>query len=143
MAKLTASAIIAFLLVAWLTSSYSQPVARVTIDRIDENNSIAGHVEGLDRTTAKGYRVVVYVHTDMWYMHPYAGQGEGKSSSSISDDGSWSVETVKRDFLADQVAAVVVPEGYDSPARTPSLKSINGIAIVTKPLRGTPDYGKL
>jgi hypothetical protein len=143
MTKLAASIIAAFLSMALFSSAYSQPKATVTIDKIEENNMISGRVEGLDRTTAKGYHVVVYVHTNIWYIHPYAGQDEGKSWSSISGNGEWSVETVNRGFPADQVAAVVVSDAYDPPAQTPSLRSINAIGMVTKPLKKTPDYGKL
>lgn len=143
MGKLFTSALAALLSMVLYSGAYSETVAKVTIDKIEENNIISGHVEGLDRNTAKGYHVVVYVHTDIWYIHPYAGSDEGKSWSSISDDGSWSVETVKRDFPADEIAALVVSEDYDVPAQTSSLQKVNNIGMFKKRLKGTGDYKKL
>jgi hypothetical protein len=142
MAKLSVSASAAVLLALAFSNAYSQ-AAKITIDKIDENKSISGHVTGLDKTMAKGFRVAVYVHTDIWYIHPYAGQGDGQSWSSIADDGSWSVATVKRAFSADQIAALVVEQGYDFPARTPSVEGVKNIGIFIKSLKGTPDFGKL
>jgi hypothetical protein len=128
---------------ALLSFESDAQTANITIDKIEANQLIAGHVTGLDKTTAKGYRIVVYVHTDIWYIHPYAGQGDGQSWSSIADDGSWSVATVKRDFPANEIAALVVGQGYDIPARTPSIESVRNIGLFRKSLRNTPDYGKL
>ena len=142
MAKLAAPAIAVVLLLAASASSHAQ-TAQVTIDKIEENSSISGHVTGLDSATAKGFRVVVYVHTDIWYVHPYAGQGDGQSWSSISANGSWSVATVKREFPADELAAVAVGQGYAFPARTPVIEGVKNIGIIRKRLKGTDDYSKL
>jgi hypothetical protein len=142
MGKFLLSAMASSLILFPTICSYSQTV-RVSIDRIDENSLISGHVTGLDKIMAKGYRVVVYVHTDKWYIHPYAGQGEGKSWSSIADDGSWTLETVKRDFPADEMTALVVAQGYAFPARTDSIATVKNIALTQKRLRNTPDFGKL
>ena len=59
----------------------------VVIENIISDGSISGYVEGMDAGTMLHYRVVVYVHTDIWYIHPYGGQGEGLSWAAIRPDG--------------------------------------------------------
>jgi hypothetical protein len=127
----------------------TSPVAAQTqkpsifIDKIEEDQAISGHVTGLDRQSLKQYRVIVYVHTDMWYIHPYAGQGEGQSWAAIHDDGTWSIQTVHRPFNADQVAALVVSDTYAFPPRTNAIEKLNSVVMIKKSLAGTPDFGKL
>lgn len=50
----------------------------------------------------------MYVHNDMWYIHPYAGQQEGKSFASVTAKGKWRIKTVKREYSVDEVAAVAL-----------------------------------
>jgi hypothetical protein len=130
------------LLMSFCWPSYSQTV-NITIDKIDENKLISGHVNGLDEDATKKFRVVVYIHTDIWYIHPYAGQGEGKTCSSITNDGKWAVETVRRSFPADEIGALVVRQDYQIPAKTETLESVQNIGITRERLSGTPDFGKL
>ena len=117
--------------------------AQIVIDKIVQDNSISGHVTGLDAASAPHYRVVVYVHTDVWYIHPYAGQGKGMSWAGIGPSGTWSIRTVKREFPADQVAALVVNDTLSVPPRTDSIDGIPHVALFKLDLSGTPDYGKL
>jgi hypothetical protein len=115
--------------------------ASIQIDSIQADKKIMGHVTGL--RTNSGYKVLVYVHTDRWYVHPYAGQGQGMSWATIDDDGAWSLRTVQREFKADKVAALVVKMGADEPAKVENVDSIPHEGIVVKDLSGTGDYGKL
>jgi hypothetical protein len=114
---------------------------QVTIDRIDADVLISGSVKGVK--PASDYKVLVYVHTDKWYIHPWADRGEGQSWAAIKDDGSWKIATVQRQYKADKVAALVVKRSYAEP---PTLSSFEGVpyeAITIKTLTGTPDHGKL
>jgi hypothetical protein len=81
--------------------------------------------------------------TDRWYIHPYAGQGEGMSWAAIGDDGTWTLKTVRRAFKADKMAALVVEKDASVPAKAESLGSIPKLAIHEKVLTGTTDEGKL
>jgi hypothetical protein len=121
----------------------------VTIDSITSNVQIEGTVRNLDAARIVTSCVVVYVHTDFWHIHPFANGGVGKSFARIGRDGSWSIPTEKRDFPADQVAALVIPSCPDRPerpnnvpAQTSNVATINHIAIEVKSL-SAPDLGKL
>ena len=120
--------------------------AEVTIDQIVVDNRISGYVRDLSTTDPSGYKVIVYIHTDQWYIHPYAGQGDGQSWASINSDGTWQIATVNRGVPADSIAALVVGRDYIVPTKLESLGIIPQsakAAEVVRDLRGTPDYGKL
>ena len=101
----------------------------VTIDRIDQDEAIIGKVVGLSAEEIPHHRVIVYVKTDIWYIHPFAGQGDGLSWAQIQPTGKWVIETVRRRFVANAVAALVVNENYPAPDRTRSVERINSSAI--------------
>ena len=116
----------------------------ISINKIIPNQMICGSISGLSAQDYKKYKVIVYVHTDQWYIHPYAGQGDGKSWASIQPDGGWQIQTVQRDFKADKVAAILVSkENYAEPSKIESLERIQKSSIVVKELQGTNDYGSL
>lgn len=117
--------------------------AKVSISRIEANESISGQVIGLDPQATADYKILVYVRTDKWYIHPFAGQDEGKTWALIQRDGTWRIATVQRDHRASAVAAVLVRKNYPEPNTTESLERLQHTAIAIKELRGTPDYGKL
>lgn len=125
-----------------LTLAIAQQIS-VSITDITANQQIFGTVSGLPSQDYQNYKVIVYVHTDQWYIHPYAGQDEGKSWASIQANGKWQIQTIQREFRADKVAAVLVKRNYPEPSKTESLKRIQSAAIIVKDLLGTPDYGKL
>jgi hypothetical protein len=133
-----------FILLAVTIASvaYSQAFT-VTIDKITANSAITGSVQGLASKDASNYKVIVYVHTDQWYIHPYAGQDEGKSWASVKADGTWQISTVRREFRADRIAALLVPRNFPEPNKVESLENIPYLAITNKDIRGTADYGKL
>ena len=115
----------------------------ITIQEIVADQRISGRVESLESQDYPHYKVIVYVHTDQWYIHPYAGQDEGKSWASIQADGKWQIPTVQREFKANKVAALLVKKNYPEPNKVDNLEKIQRTAIVIKELRGTPDHGKL
>lgn len=134
--------LLAVLCLATASEARAQEV-QISIETIESNQFISGFVRGLEAEEIPRHRVVVYVHTDIWYIHPYAGQGEGLSWAAIRPDGKWVIETVRRKFRADRVAAIIVNENYPVRDRTRSLELIPSLAITIKDLEGTPDYGKL
>lgn len=117
--------------------------AELSIDRIEENNEIVGYVTDARDLALGELKVIVYVKTDRWYIHPYAGQGEGLSWASISSSGEWRIETVKRKFVASEVAALLVDKAYTEPHHTDTLHRIPHEAITVIRLEGTEDDGKL
>ncbi len=114
----------------------------ITIDRISPDDVIQGRVSGLEGSL-RAYKIVVYVHTDRWYIHPYAGQGEGDSWAAVKKGGTWEITTVKRRFSADKIAVLVVNAGAKVPSTTSNVRSIPHRSLIIKNLKGTPDYGKL
>lgn len=128
-----------------LTAAFSAHAQTFTvaIDQIVTNDSIIGCVNGLEPEDVANYKIIVYVHTDQWYIHPYAGQGEGKTWAAVRNDGTWRIATVRREFQADRVAALLVPRDFPEPNMAHNLTSIPYSAIVDKEIVGTADYGKL
>lgn len=100
----------------------------VPIIEIIENLHIIGQVFGIAGDRVRDYNVLVYVKTDKWYIHPYERGGEGLSFASINPDGSWQIETVKRRFLADLVAVLVVDRNYAAPPQVDDLRQIRSVA---------------
>ena len=79
--------VIAFVIVSNADIANAQEIA-ISIDSIVANSQITGRVNNLAPTEYNNYKVVVYVHTDQWYIHPYAGQDEGKSWAPIQTNGN-------------------------------------------------------
>jgi hypothetical protein len=120
--------------------------AVVKIDSISQDKSIEGKVSNL--SDPKNYRVLVYVKTNHWYIHPFAGLGEGRSWAAIKEDGTWRISTEKRQYPANSVAALVVdPETADqAPAETENLEEITNHAVIiysTEEMRKNGWYEKL
>ncbi len=138
-------------LLGWLLcllplTAYAQ--SAVTITDIRSDQMIEGTVND---GTAKpeDHCVVVYVHTDVWYIHPYAGGGADQSWASISGN-KWSIPTVKRDFAANQVAAILLKKDHSgdcpAPAKLPAISGIGrqvGAAFIKSLSQGGAWYGRL
>jgi hypothetical protein len=102
---------------------------QVSIDSIVPNQLIKGHVNGLPSEALDKFKVVFYVKTNVWYIHPYMyyqGQEEGYSFSNINAKGEFQVKTVKREVPSKEMAAVVVPKSYKIRAERWWLKPILG-----------------
>lgn len=129
-------------LIPIIMEAFISPVAsqepmqgKVTINDIVSDDHIEGNFAGIP--TPQDYCIVVYVHTDIWYIHPYAGQGVGKSFATVDQNGNWRISTVKREFRADQIAAVARSNCANVPTRASAMpiKPNNGYIIM--PLSGT------
>lgn len=101
----------------------------VTVDEIVKNSHIKGHITGLPTEAFEKFKVVFYVKTNHWYVHPYTwaeGQEEGYSYSNLQADGSFWVRTVRRDVPSQKLAVVVVPKSYKIKSQKWWLKPILG-----------------
>ena len=114
--------------------SYACKNTEVTVDSITANESIKGHIKGLPVDAYDKFKVVFYVKTNVWYIHPYAyyeGQEEGYSYSNLNANGEFSVKTVRRAVPSKELAAVLVPKTYKIKAQkwwlNPLLGFIGGI----------------
>lgn len=87
----------------------------VIVDEIVRNSHIKGHIRGLPTDAYDKFKVVFYVKTNRWYVHPYTyteGQESGYSYSNIDRNGNFQVKTVRRDVPAQKMAVVLVPKSY-------------------------------
>ncbi|MBI4690820.1 MAG: hypothetical protein HY754_11250 [Nitrospirae bacterium] len=120
----------------FLTSAFSQTEPSITILKIESDNFIKGKVEGLRPEEYANYKVIVYVKTDKWYIHPYERGGAGRSYANINQDGTWTIGTVKREFPADYVAALLVRSDYTPPSTVAILGTLDYIAIYKEEGKG-------
>ncbi|HHT9126537.1 MAG TPA: hypothetical protein ACFYD6_12065 [Candidatus Brocadiia bacterium] len=114
------------------TKSTAEATVGISIDKIVENQYIQGRVFGMDASKYSQYKVIVYVLTDKWYIHPYAIGGEGKSYASIDSNGTWSIPTLKREFGAYKVAALIVEKNYKPSTMLNNIDSIKSVARIVK-----------
>jgi hypothetical protein len=94
---------------------YACQGSEVIIDQVEANKEITGHIKGLPGEAYERFKMVFYVKTNVWYVHPYAyyeGQAEGYSYANLNANGEFKIRTVKRDVPAKALAAVLVPKAY-------------------------------
>jgi len=83
---------------------------KIEIKMIDFKSQIyiRGKVVGLVKEDFNKYKIVAYVLTDQWYIHPYAEDVAGKGYASIDREGNWELQTVWRGFQSYKVAFLLV-----------------------------------
>jgi len=81
-------------------------------DRVER---IAGTVSGVD---GKECKVIVFAHTDTWYVQPYIEA----SNTEIKDSTTWQTDT----HLGSQYAALLVKNSYGPPTTTGRLPDVGG-----------------
>lgn len=89
-----------------LTIKLEKPSSKksVAMTEFRSKSYISGRVEGLSTSEYRDYKILVYVLTDKWYIHPWAENAEGRGYASIRDDGTWRISTVWRGYQAYRVA---------------------------------------
>jgi hypothetical protein len=128
---------------------FGQSAPQVTIKDIIENTTITGGSSNVPAEPHATACVVVYVHTDVWYIHPYADAGLDKSYALIESNGDWQLATVKRQFPANKIAAIILKNTHECesvPARTNDITKIqNRVALHVYDLKGSKRqwYGSL
>jgi hypothetical protein len=114
--------------------------AQVAITNIVADGTIQGTATGLPAAAQRNACVVVYVHTDIWYIHPYANAGQGQSFTPIDAQGNWQLDTVRRQFPANRVAALVMADANaceNVPDRIADVRKIqNPVALKVYDLKG-------
>ncbi len=102
----------------------------VHVDEIVRNSHITGHIKGLPTDAYDKFKVIFYVKTNRWYVHPYThyeGQEEGYSYSNLKANGEFRVKTVRRDVPSKQLAVVLVPKSHKIVSQRWWLKPLFGI----------------
>lgn len=137
------AALLIVLFAAASTKTVGAEEISVSVTSIEAGAFVRGRVSGIPAGKAQAYKVILYVHTDKWHIHPYEGQGEGKSWASIDDDGRWEIQTEQREFSANQLAVLVVKLDAPEVAKTGNLAAIPADARRIMKLTGTPNFGRL
>lgn len=102
-----------------------EPIELRPIIRFSEfrkNSYIRGVVEGISQAEVSAYKILVYVLTDKWYIHPYAVNDEGRGYASIKGDGSWQIGTIYRGYQAYKVAFLLVESSTYAPSTVSLIK---------------------
>jgi hypothetical protein len=85
----------------------------------NSQGDISGKVKGLARPG--GYKIVIYAHTDQWYVQPLAND----PYTDIAADGTWSNWT----HLGRRYAVLVVHPAYRPSAKIQVLPKVGGDVI--------------
>jgi NOL1/NOP2/fmu family ribosome biogenesis protein len=88
----------------------------IEMTEFKSNNYIVGRVTGLSEDKYQDCKILVYVKTDKWYIHPHADNTAGKGFALINQDGTWKISTVWRGYQSSQVAFVLVDRNYAPPS---------------------------
>jgi hypothetical protein len=126
-----------------LASTASARLIIIGLGEIEAGKRVTGFVTGLTDAERAIHKVLVYVHTDQWHIHPRAKGGAGKSFAMIGADGKWEVQSVRGKTKADRVGAIIVPLNYTPPAKIKQLADVPHTSITIRNNKDTPDYGKL
>lgn len=85
--------------------------AEISVTQIVRNSHIQGAVSGLKETSLENFRMIFYVYTNKWYVHPYQyheHQTSGYSYSDLTSGGEFWIRSVLR-TPAKRMVAVLVP----------------------------------
>ncbi len=74
------------------------------------------YMEGTVRNTTAGQRIVLFAHSGVWWVQPFAD----RPTTNILPDGSWRNST----HLGTEYAALLVDAAYTPPARTATLPGV-------------------
>ena len=88
---------------------------KVIMTEFISRSYISGRVEGLSPSEYENYKILVYVLTDKWYIHPWAENAEGRGYASIKDNGTWRISSVWRGYQAYRVAFLLTKKTTYAP----------------------------
>jgi len=82
----------------------SETQVRIIFSDFEKKSHISGRIDQLLPSEYDDYKILIYVLTDNWYIHPWAENAEGRGYASIRNDGTWRINTVWRGYQAYRVA---------------------------------------
>lgn len=62
-------------------------------------------------------KILVYVLTNEWYIHPWTTPEPGRGYATIDQDGLWRIPTVWRDHQARRLALILTKKEAPAPPR--------------------------
>lgn len=88
----------------------------IEMTEFKKNRYISGKIHGLAPSESSKYRILVYVLTDKWYIHPWAENIAGRGYANINSDGTWEIGTIWRGYQAYRLAFLLTEHGIYPPA---------------------------
>lgn len=107
-------------------NKYACQSTEIVIDSIVKDDKIMGHVKGLPQNAYKDFKMVFYVQTNRWYVHPFEDSGEGQTYANLTENGTFTIATVRRQVPSKQLVAVLVPKPYKISSQKIFLKPLLG-----------------
>lgn len=117
-------------------------VAAITVEEIVKNSHIKGHVTGLPDSALEDFRMLFYVKTKNWYVHPYLYNDQQPSGYSFSDltvGGNFWIRSVFR-TPAKEMVAILVPSPHYIYAEKSKLKDLLKYACTSIVIPGNGDF---
>lgn len=101
-------------------------VATIKVSEIVKNSHIKGSVSGLSEASLENFKMLFYVKTNNWYVHPYQynqNQPSGYSYSDLTTGGNFWIRSVFR-VPSKEMAVILVPSPHYIYAKKSSLKDL-------------------
>lgn len=106
---------------------YACKTVEVNVESIVRDEWIEGQVKGLPEEAFDKFKMIFYVKTNRWYVHPFEGADEGQTYAYLNEQGEFKIRTVKREITSKQLAAVLVPRAVPVKSQRWWLKPFLGI----------------
>jgi len=94
-------------------------VPKIALTEFVGGRHLRGRVTGIPAGEHEDHKVLVYVLTDKWYVHPYAENAEGRGYARVGEDGAWRIETVWRGYQAYKLAMLLTRKEVQPPPVVP------------------------
>lgn len=116
--------------------------AKISVTQIVKNSHIQGSVSGLKESSLEDFKMVFYVHTTGWYVHPYVynpSQPSGYSYSDLTAGGNFWIRSVFR-TPAKEMLAILVPSPHLIYAKKKSEGELLKYACAYVKIPGNGDF---
>lgn len=116
--------------------------AKINIQEIVKNSHIKGAVAGLKETSLEDFRMLFYVRTNNWYVHPYQfneSQTSGYSYSDLTTGGNFWIRSVFR-TPSKTMVAILVPSPHAIYAKKSNLKDLLKYSCTHIEIPGNGDF---
>ncbi len=115
---------------------------KINVSEIVKNSHIQGAVTGFKETSLDDFKVLFYVRTENWYVHPYEynpAQPSGYSYSDFAAGGTFWIRSVFR-TPAKEMAVIVVPSPHFIYNKSSGLKGLLKYACNYVVVPGNGDF---
>ncbi len=117
-------------------------VAKINVTQIVKNSHIQGKVSGLKEASLEDFKMIFYVQTQGWYVHPYQynpAQPSGYSYSDLTTGGNFWIRSVFR-TPAKKMLAILVPSTHLIYNRKSNSSDLLKYACASVEIPGNGDF---